>query len=116
MAAVAEQGCARLRAVLTRWIGSEGYRALVDRALAQTRAEHPAIEGLQLEGEDVEGFAVAIGVHSAAEVREGILALVARLIDLLSRLIGEDMATRLVEQAWAGDARPAASSEGVRDV
>ena len=116
MAAAAEQGCARLRAVLTRWIGSEGYRALVDRALAQTRAEHPAIEGLQLEGEDVEGFAVAIGVHSAAEVREGILALVARLIDLLSRLIGEDMATRLVEQAWAGDARPAASSEGVRDV
>ncbi|HEU4682149.1 MAG TPA: hypothetical protein VFS51_10405, partial [Gemmatimonadales bacterium] len=41
MAAAAERGCARLRAVLTRWIGSEGYRALVDRALAQARAEHP---------------------------------------------------------------------------
>jgi len=118
MAAAAEQGCARLRAVLTRWIGSEGYRALVDRALAQARAEHLAIAGLQCQGGDVEGVAVAVGVHSAAEVREGILALVAGLIDLLSRLIGEDMATRLVEQAWAGGGRPAASTvtEGFRDV
>ena len=118
MAAAAEQGCARLRAVLTRWIGSEGYRALVDRALAQSRAEHPAVAGLQCQGGDLEGVAAAVGVHSAAEVREGILELVARLIDLLSRLIGEEMATRLVEQAWAGGGRPAASSvtEGVRDV
>ena len=118
MAAAAEQGCARLRAVLIRWIGSEGYRALLDRALAQARAEHPAIAGLQRQGGDVEGVAVAVGVHSAAEVREGILALVARLIDLLSRLIGEDMATRLVEQAWAGGGRPVASTvtEGMRDV
>ncbi len=118
LAAAAEQGCARLRAVLTRWIGSEGYRALVDRALAQAAAEHPAVAGLECRGGDLEGVAAAVGVHSAAEVREGILALVARLIDLLSRLIGEEMATRLVEQAWAGGARPAASTvtEGLRDV
>lgn len=118
LAAAAEQGCARLRAVLTRWIGSEGYRALVNRALEQARAEHPAVAGLQCQGNDVEGVAAAVGAHSAAELREGILALVARLIDLLSRLIGEDMATRLVEQAWAGGARPAASTvtEGLRDV
>ena len=116
LAAAAEQGCARLRAVLTRWIGSEGYRALVDRALAEARAEHPAIAGLQCQGGDLVGVAVAAGVHSGAEVREGILALVARLIDLLSRLIGEDMATRLVEQAWAGATRPSAGTEGLRDV
>jgi hypothetical protein len=46
-----------------------------------------------------------VGVHGAAEVREGIVALVALLIDLLSRVIGEEMAPRLVEQAWAGSAR-----------
>ena len=108
IAAAAEQGCARLRAVLTRWIGSEGYRALVDRALAQARAAHPAIAGLRCQAGDVQGVAVAVGGHSAAEVREGILALVAQLVDLLSRLIGEEMAVRLVEQAWAGSARPAA--------
>jgi hypothetical protein len=110
IAAAAEQGCARLRAVLTRWIGSDGYRALVDRALEQARAGHPAIAGLQCQAGDMQGVAAAVGMHSAAEVREGILALVARLIDLLSRLIGEEMATRLVEQAWAGSAHPAANT------
>ncbi|MCA1674547.1 MAG: hypothetical protein LC799_20945 [Actinobacteria bacterium] len=117
IAAAAEQGCFRLRAVLTRWIGFEGYRALVDRALAQAQAEHPAVAGLQCQGGDVEGMAAAVGVHSAAEVREGILALVARLVDLLSRLIGEEMAVRLVEQAWAGSARQPASTvtEGLHD-
>jgi hypothetical protein len=110
IAAAAEQGCARLRAVLTRWIGSEGYRALVDRALAQAQPEHPAIAGLQCQGGDLEGVAAALGAHSATEVKEGFLALVARLIDLLSRLIGEEMATRLVEQAWAGGVHPAAST------
>ncbi|HEU4680568.1 MAG TPA: hypothetical protein VFS51_02405, partial [Gemmatimonadales bacterium] len=46
MAVAAEQGCARLRAALTRWIGADGYRALVDRALEQARAAHPALAGL----------------------------------------------------------------------
>jgi hypothetical protein len=56
-------------------------------------------------------------VHGAAEVREGIVALVALLIDLLSRVIGEEMTVRLVEQAWAGSTRSTATAptEGVRD-
>jgi hypothetical protein len=117
MAAAAEQGCARLRAGLTRWIGSDGYRALVDRGLEQARAEHPALAGLQCQAGDVQGVAAMVGVHGAAQVREGILALVALLIDLLSRVIGEEIAVRLVEQAWAGSARPTASAaiDGVRD-
>jgi hypothetical protein len=117
MAAAAEQGCARLRGALTRWIGADGYRALVDRALQQARELHPAIAGLQCQAGDVLGIAVAVGGHSADEVREGILALVAQLVDLLSRLIGEEMAVRLVEQAWAGSAPPVASTvtEGLRD-
>lgn len=117
MAAAAERGCARLRAGLTRWIGSDGYRALVDRALEQARAGHPSLAGLQCQAGDVQGVAAAVGAHGAAEVREGILALVGRLIDLLSRVIGEEMAVRLVEQAWAGSARPTASAatDGVRD-
>jgi hypothetical protein len=110
MAAAAEQGCARLRTVLTRWIGADGYRALINRALEQARAEHPAIAGLQCQAGEVQGVAAAVGGHSAAEVREGFLELVALLVDLLSRLIGEEMATGLVEQAWARGARPAESN------
>jgi hypothetical protein len=117
VAAAAERGCARLRAVLTRWIGSEGFRVLVDRALAEARAEHPAVAGLQCQGGDVEGISAAVGAHGAAEVMEGILALVARLIDLLGRLIGEEMATRMLELAWGGSARPGAGTvtDGVHD-
>jgi hypothetical protein len=117
MAAATEQGCARLRAGLTRWIGSDGYHALVDRALEQARMGHPALAGLQCQAGDLQGVAAVVGVHGAAKVREGILALVALLIDLLSRVIGEEMAVRLVEQAWAGSARPTASAatEGMRD-
>jgi hypothetical protein len=117
MAAAAEQGCARLRAGLTRWIGSDGYGSLVDRALQQARAGHPSLAGLQCQAGDVQGVAAVVGVHGAAEVREGIVELVALLIALLSRVIGEEMGIRLVEQAWAGSARPTASAptEGVRD-
>jgi hypothetical protein len=102
---------------LTRWIGSDGYRALVDRALEQARGGHPALAGLQCQTGDVQGVAAIMREHGAAEVREGILALVALLIELLSRVIGEEMAVRLVEQAWAGSAGPTASAatEGVRD-
>ena len=117
MAAAAEQGCARLRAGLTRWIGSDGYRALLDRALQQARTGHPALAGLQCQAGHVQGVAAVVGVHGAAEAREGIVELVALLIDLLSRVIGEEMGVRLVEQAWAGSARPTASAptEGVLD-
>jgi len=108
MAAAVEQGCARLRAGLSRWVGSEGYRALLDRALEDVRAGHPAIAGLECGAGDLQGVAAAVGVHGSAEVREGIIALVALLIDLLGRLIGEGMAMGLVEQAWAQGARPRA--------
>ncbi len=117
LAAAVERGCARLEAGLSRWIGSDGYRSLVDRALEQARAGHPALAGLQCPAGDVQGVAAVVGAHDAAKVREGVLALVALLIDLLSRLIGEEMAMRLVEEAWVGSARPAASTvtEGVHD-
>jgi hypothetical protein len=116
MAAGAEQGCARLRAVLTRWIGADGYRALINRALEQARATHPAIAHLHCQSGDLEEVAAAVGGHSAAKVREGVLDLVALLVDLLGRLIGEEMAVRLVEQAGAGSApsAPSTVTEGLR--
>ncbi|HEV2085326.1 MAG TPA: hypothetical protein VGR09_09600 [Gemmatimonadales bacterium] len=41
----------------------------------------------------------AVRAHSAAEVATGMVALVATLIDLLSRIVGEEMAVELVNQA-----------------
>ena len=40
--AIAERVHSQLRAGLVNWIGAEGYRALLDRALALVEPEHPA--------------------------------------------------------------------------
>ncbi len=98
VAAVTERVCIQLRAGLGRWIGTMGYRALLHRALALARAEHPALAGLSCHGGDEEMIAAAVRTHGSAEVAAGMVALVAILVDLLGRIIGEDMAVRLVEE------------------
>ena len=99
VAAAAERTCTQLQAGLARWVGTEGYRALIDRALLLARAEHPALGGLSCHGEAEPVTTAAVRAHSAAEVRDGMVALVATLIDLLSRIVGEEMAVELVNQA-----------------
>ncbi|HEY5940850.1 MAG TPA: hypothetical protein VIT87_08520 [Gemmatimonadales bacterium] len=98
VAAVTERTCLQLRAGLGRWIGAMGYRALLDRALILARAEHPALVGLSCHGGDEEMIATAVRTHGAAEVAAGMVALVAGLVDLLGRIIGEEIAVRLVEE------------------
>jgi hypothetical protein len=98
VAEAAERMCTQLRLELGRWIGAMGYRALLDRALGLARAEHPALGGLSCHGEEEPVVAAAVRAHGAEEVASGMMAVVAGLIDLLGRLIGEDMALRLVDQ------------------
>ena len=99
VAATAERTCTQLQAGLARWVGTEGYRALIDRALLLARAEHPVLGGLSCHGGDQPATTAAVRAHSAAEVATGMVALVATLIDLLSRIVGEEMAVELVNQA-----------------
>jgi hypothetical protein len=96
--AAAERTCIQLRAGLGRWIGAMGYRALLDRALILARAEHPALGSLSGYGGDEAMITAAVRTHGAAEVAAGMVALVSRLVELLGRIIGEEMALRLVEQ------------------
>jgi hypothetical protein len=98
VAAAAERICFQLRVGLRRWIGAEGYRALLDRALGQVRAEHPALGGLSCLGGDEPVTTAAVRTDGAGEVAAGLVALVTALIELLGRIIGEEMAVRLVEQ------------------
>jgi hypothetical protein len=99
VAAAAERTCTQLQAGLARWVGTEGYRALIDRALLLARAEHPVLGGLSCHGEAEPVTTAAVRAHCAAEVATGMVALVATLIDLLSRIVGEEMAVELVNQA-----------------
>lgn len=74
-----------------------GYRALLDRALVLTRAEHPALRSLSCGGDEPVTTA-DVRAEGAAEVAAGMVALVAALVELLGRIIGEEMAVRLVDQ------------------
>jgi hypothetical protein len=99
VAVAATRMCTQLRVGLTRWVGGMGYRALIDRALLLARAEHPALGSLSCHGEGEPVTAGAVRSYSAAEVGTGMVALVAALAELLGRILGEEMAVRLVEQS-----------------
>ena len=101
VAVAAERVGAGLGTGLTRWIGSEGYQGLLLRALGEVRAEHPWMAGLRCEGGRLNGLAAATRGQSAAAVRAGMLALIVALAQVLGRITGEEMAIRLMEQAWA---------------
>jgi hypothetical protein len=111
VAAAAERMCLQLRVGLRRWIGAEGYRALLDRALGQVRTKHPVLGSLSCLVGDEPVSAEAVRTHGAGEVAAGLVALVATLIELLGRIIGEEMAVRLVEQIGVPSPRGALSTE-----
>jgi hypothetical protein len=115
--AEAERICAQLQTGLARWVGSAGYRTLLHRAVELARPEHPALGKLLCNGSDGEEIAAAVRAHGAAEVTAGIVALVATVIDLLGRIVGEEMAVELVKQTGAASPRGASNTEteGGRD-
>ena len=117
IAAAAEQMGTQLRAGLERWIGVDGYRVLLDRAMALARAEHPVLAGIASLGGDEPAVAAAARAHGAAKVAAGLVAVVAALVELLGRIIGDVMAVRLVEQIGLPSPRGVVSkkSNGGRD-
>jgi hypothetical protein len=96
--AAAELLCARLRTELGRWVGADAYRVLLDRALGLARMEHPALPDLSCLGDDEAATTNVVETHGTAEVRDAMLTLLTALIELLGRVIGDEMAVHLVEQ------------------
>jgi hypothetical protein len=91
-------------------MGIDGCNALLVRALARTEAEHPALKSITRLNENsihLDGVAASIEAHGVAAVTKAIEALIAALIDALGRLIGEDMAMRLIDP----DAPPSRSGD-----
>jgi hypothetical protein len=117
VAAAAERLCTQLRAGLGRWVGADGYRALLHRALGLARAEYSPLTGLSCQGGDEPEIAAAVRAHGPADVTASIVGLVATLIDLLGRIVGEEMAVQLVEQTGRPGPRGVVSTEteGGRD-
>jgi hypothetical protein len=105
LATAVNEAFARLSGALTRWFGPFGYHALLSRSLAHARSDHLALDTVRIRSAthpSLEGLAEGIERHGADAVSEGIVATLVALIDLLSRLIGDEMALRLINQCVPG--------------
>lgn len=98
-AAVAiERQCAALGQGMGRWIGIEGYRILLQRAVDEVTIEHPALHGLTCLADGEQDVRAVVRAHGVGPVIDGVEQVVAVLIHLLGEVIGEEMAGKLVTQ------------------
>jgi hypothetical protein len=100
-AAALQRLCARTSDNLRDAMGASGCEALLARALARAERAHPVLKDLCREtagNVHLDDVLATIEAHSVEAITEAIEALLAALIDILSRLIGEDMAIRLIDQ------------------
>lgn len=96
--------CNDLYRGLSRWVGPDGCHALFTRALAEARTDSATLDQIQLRpGADpyVDGVAESILSHGDAMVAAALESMLGHLVELLERLIGGDMATKLIERSIA---------------
>lgn len=96
--------CERIYRELSRRLGVTGSDALFARALAQAKSEHLALEEVEIRRNSeptFEGVTAAVQTHGAPAVVAGLETVLERLIELLGRLVGDDMVVRLVEPSPA---------------
>ena len=92
--------CEKLRISLTRFAGSDGFTALLQRALALARAEVPSLETVTLKPDgSLEGLE-KLAADAANSGAQAAIALIAHLLGLLETFIGERLTLRLVREAW----------------
>jgi hypothetical protein len=107
-ARAAAAACDQLYRELSRWVGPDGCHALFTRALAQARTEYPALGQIQLRARSepyIDGVAETIMAHGDPATADGLEAMLVHLIELLGRLIGDDMAMKLIERSLAASDR-----------
>ena len=91
--------CRQITANLREALGPDGCSALLSRALAECEPRHPVLK--QLRGPDerevqLGNVSAAIAAHGVVPVAVAVDALTASLTGILARIIGEDMALRLI--------------------
>ena len=116
-ARAAASACDHLYRELSRWVGVDGCHALFARALPQARVEHPALAQIQLHARSepyIDGLAATIMAYGDAATAEALESMLVRLIELLGRLIGDDMAAKLIGRSLA-EADSGKGSDGSRE-
>lgn len=106
-----QRTCARVCSNLRDTMGDDGCTALLARALARTEAKHPALTTIRRINRGniaIDNVADGVETHGVAATTAAVEALLTALIDVLGKLIGDDMAIRIMElgapRAGRGDA------------
>jgi hypothetical protein len=97
----------RLSGELCRWIGDDGCRVLLSRALTRAQRSRPALADLRVGSGAppvIEGLEEGLAAHGSAAIALGLEDTMIAMLDLLRRLIGEDLTTRLAERSTTGGA------------
>ncbi len=92
----------KLRPRLSNLMGTAGFRALVDRALALARAEVSWLRTVRVNDRGALDAADLPAAVTPAEFTEGRVVVVAHLLGLLAAFIGEPLTLRLVGEGWPG--------------
>jgi hypothetical protein len=88
----------KLRLLLLKFSGSDGFAALMRRAIALSRAENPSLLGMTL-GKDA-------SIASLEEISaEAGLSLAVQLLDLMTTFIGESLTLSLLADVWPIEAK-----------
>jgi len=104
-------------AELSRWMGAVGCHALLAQALRKVRADHPALAGVGIVSGPVarlDRLSESVEAHGAKEIAAGLEAALVALLELLGRLIGDDLSTKLVEMSMTNDVPDAAKPDAER--
>ncbi len=91
----------RLYLDLARWVGSDGCHALFTRALAEARTKHPILDTIELHPRStpyLDGVAESVEQHGARETDDALEVMLLIVVEVLGRLIGDEMATILIER------------------
>ncbi|HTE21054.1 MAG TPA: hypothetical protein VK689_22030 [Armatimonadota bacterium] len=82
-------------------VGREGFHALLARALALAKAEHPWLGGVQVDATGLlAGLEAALAGREPADADAGAAAVLAHLLGLLVTFIGAGLSRQLVSGAW----------------
>jgi hypothetical protein len=86
----------KLSTGITSLVSSDGYRALLGRALYLARAEYSVLDGARV---GTSGFSLE-GIRETGTANEALVSFLAQVIALLARFIGDDLTTKLIRQSW----------------
>ena len=107
-AASLQRACTRLIENLRDTVGADGCAALLARSIARAEREHPVLSVVyRQDGREfhLDGISAAFEQHGPAAVIAGVDAMMTSLVEVLGRLIGEDMAIRIIDLGARPDER-----------